>query len=449
MADYTVQIAGSGAGAPWTFTVPPGLLFSASRAHRRDVLPEPHVVSTYSVRLERCRTYSSDGTADKAQEGFGAFLIACLHHRTKPTYVKILDATPAVIDEIGDIRPGTGGWEELLVTELDFGDGEAQLRAGAEFSIAFTARKVFADANGMVELEREWRSEVGPSRLETRTIRGRMRMAAGTAVPITASWFTALAKVVQPSGWGRSIGGSGGVQVDYPFGLDRTDVVEFVSQVRQLGVTPPDGAGDATEGTTRRDRPDLGLVEVTTFVEAEGASDGDGHLEESVPDGSVGETTHDRGKRLVRGSWKTWEATGQTVGGKVTRVDVERFFLPGGQATRVRLRTGKLRPRIRLGAVLPWRIVERVTVFALGPVSWVDLPTLPRLPEPWVYDPEGSREDAPRIVERGATATQTVWARTSTRAYTWDGQVEPLEDEAVQRELLRRYEAGDEGLVLT
>jgi hypothetical protein len=453
VADYTVKIDGANGGTDWTFSVPPELEIDARRVHRADVAPEACVVIEYTVRLPRCRVYSSDGTPDKAQERFGEFLAAVAHHRVKPTFVQILDSAGAPIDGVGDMNTATTGWEEILITEFSVPGGPAQFRAGVEFSLTITARRVFPDANNLVEFERSYRSEIGPDRLERRRIECRARMKAGTAVPLTASWFTTLAKTTQPERWMRTVGGTSGIQATYPLGAARTDVVETVSEVRQVGGTrsPPTGAGDFGFGETRRDRPELGLVEVTTFAEATGATSGDAFLRSAAPAAGVGERTHDEARRLARGQWVTFELAGTALGGKVSRVVVSRQFQVGGAVVRVARRSGNLLPAVRKGALSEWRLVERVEVFALGVKAWDDIPTLPLLPAPWVHDPERSGEDAPEIVEpRAPTVDQTLWRRVSTRAYVWDGsEASPLDDEAVTRALVRRYEPGEEGLTLT
>lgn len=444
MADYTVKIGGQGSGGPWTFTVPPGLLFSGARTHRRDVYPEEHAVTDYTVRLERCRVFSVDGTASAAATALAAFFTACLHGRAKPTYLQILDgASP--IAEIGDMNTSTTGWQEILVTEWAMDDDAAQLRAGATFSLTITARRTFVDANGLVMLERDFRSRIGSNGLEVRTLTSRVQMRALTAVPTSASWLLALVRLAKPTGWVRSAGGSGGIQVSYPLGATRTDVAEIVSEVSQRGVSLPANAGGGTTGTTRRDRPELGLVEVTRFAELEGDADIAAFLRGQAPAGSTGERTHDEGDQRGRGAWTTWELAGQVLGGKVTRLVVERRLTHGGGRVTVSERSGNLLPQVRKGAVAAWRLEERITVFALGVTEWSHIPTLPPLEKPWVVDPAGGSDEGPRVDQVASTVDQTRWVRITARTYVWDGDHDPLEDEKVRTMLTTRYVVGELG----
>lgn len=448
MGDYTVELEGH------TFTAEPAIDWSAERVHRLDSVPEVHVATLYTITLRRCRVYSSDGTSDKAQEAFGTFLANCLHKRVKPTYLKILDASSAAIDEIGNINTAAvisgSQWEEILVTGLEIDDGAAQFRAGVEFSLTIQAKRVFFDSNNLVLLRREYRSDVGPDGLETRTLQSRVEMKAGTAVPTSASWLLTLVRLAAPAGWVSQVGSSR-IVVSYPE-YGRTDVAEILSQVKRLGggVVAPSGAGGASVVESRRDLPDLGLVEVTKQVEAVGASDPDGWLDGQQPDGSVGERSEETGNTLqARGSWTTLEPAGKYIGGKVTRLQVSRYFKPGGRVVKVSRLTGNFEPIVRRGAIREWRLVEVVRAVALAPKTLAEFPTLPLLDgELWLFDPEASGIEPPKMIENRGTSTQHLWERVSTREYVWLGGGNPLDNESVRSLLVKRYEAGEEGLVL-
>lgn len=447
MGDYTVELEGH------TFTAEPAIDWSAERVHRLDSVPEVHVATLYTITLRRCRVYSSDGTSDKAQEAFGTFLANCLHKRVKPTYLKILDASSAAIDEIGNINTAAvisgSQWEEILVTGYEIEDGAPQFRAGVEFSLTIQAKRVFYDSNNLVLLRREYRSEIGPDGLETRTLQSRVEMKAGTAVPTSASWLLTLVRLAAPAGWVSQVGSSR-VVVSYPE-YGRTDVAEILSQVKRLGggVVAPSGAGGASVVESRRDLPELGLVEVTKQVEAVGASDPDGWLDGQQPDGSVGERSEETGNTLqARGSWTTLEPAGKALGGKTYVVEVTRRLRPGGKVLRVARRSGNFRPTVRQGAVAEYVLDEVVVARAFAIATFRDIPTVPALAAPWVLDPEGSEEELPRLVRRGGSKTQHAWERVSRRRYVWDGEGDPLADETFAALLAKSYEPGESGVVL-
>lgn len=452
MPDYTVKLQGAGAGAPVTFSVPPGLHVRCSRRHRQDVTPEVLAVEEFTIRLPLCRVYSSDGTPDKAQEAFGTFLTACLQQRTKPTYLQILDSADQAIDGIGDITVGSGGWQELLVTRYELLPGDAQFRAGVEFELELTARRLYADTNGLVYAEREWRSEVDAAGLETRTLLCRLEVAPGTPSSwVAASWVSALATLTQPSGWVKTAGGST-FEYSYPLGLGRTEVVTTRSQVARRGIALPSGAGGGTIATTRRARPELGLVEVTRSAESTGTHDIASWLLSQVPSGGTvqGERTHDEGGRSGRGAWVAFEAPSSFVGGKVSRCVVARRLVAGGVTASAARRSGHLLPAIRKGEVAEWVLEERVACFALGVTTWKDLPMLKPLGAPWVDASAGAGDaGTPNVHEFGDTPAQTVWVRTAERRYLWDGEGQPLDDPKVQAMLLRRHVNGEAGVVLS
>lgn len=441
--DYTVELEGH------TFAASPACTFVGERGHRLDEHPVTHRVTTYTIELEKCRVLSANNTPDGAQEALGTFLTACLHKSIVPTYLKIKDSSAATIDEIGNINTSVSGWEELQVTRFAMAPGTAQLKAGAEFSLTLTVRRVFADANGMVDLSREWSTETGANGLEVRTQRTRVTMQRGTSVPTTTSWLIALVRLACPAGWGRTVGNTTlGAAVSYPF-YPQQHVAEFVSQVSQIGggVVAPTGAGEATERTIRRHVRELGLVEVTHEAEALGASEGDDYLDDQEPAGSTGAREHDKGRKIARGSWRTWEPIETALGGKVYRIERTFDLTSGGQPVVEKRRTGGYLPALCRGAATAWRLRETIRAEALGVAEWPDVPTLPALGAPWVLDAEAP--GVPRLVERGGELAQHRWERTTVRDYVWDGDAPPLEDPAQQRLFVRRYERGEDGLVLS
>lgn len=451
MADYTVELEGH------VFSSSPATTLVAERLHRLDENPITHRVSTFTIELERCRVPTADGTPDGAVDALVAFLQACAHKSIIPTYLRIKDAGGTVLPEIGDIHTGNTSeqWEELLITRIALPASVAQLKAGAEFSITLTARRTFATADGLVECEREWSSDAGVDGREVRTLRSRIVMRRGTAVPTGASWLLALVRQAAPAGWVRLTGNlpgtnTIGASVVYPR-HGQAHEAQFFSQVQRLsgGVVAPTGAGDAVESTVRRDRPDLGLVEVLTRAEATGAVEPEAYLEGKVPPGGVGERSVAKGGRAeAAGTWRTYELAGLPLAGKTNRVTVTRQLLEGGRPVVVTPIPGFL-PTIRRGPPAEWRLVETVEAFALGAMkTMLEFPTLSRLPKPWVVDPAGTFESLPRLAERGATADQDRWERVSVRVYVWDGEVAPLEDESFRKLLLPRLVAGEEGVSL-
>lgn len=442
--DYSVEIEGH------AFAAAPQVHWTARAVFREDVYPAVLAALDYEVALEGCHVFATTPAA--AVDALGAWLQAVLHKRTLPTYCKVKDASGTVVDEIGDMNLATAGWEDLRIEAFSLPPSVEQLRAGATFSLALRVRRVFHDsATGVVELERRYDSEFGPDGLETRRLTSRGRLSRESqATPLTAA-VTALLRLTKPAGWVITRGNnSRRFDLTYP-NHNRTDIFEAVSEVSQRGpgIVVPDGAGDAGGGTTRSDDPELGLVRVSTFVDAIGATSGDSFLTNATPAGAVGEKTHDRGRRSTRGSWDTWEPAGALLGGRVSRVSVSYSLRPGGQTAHVSRLTGNLKPIVREGAVKEWRIVEVVRAIALGARALTDVPTAPRLALPkFFFDPEASIEEPPRIVRRGGNAAQHVWERLHTREYVWDGDTDPLDDEEVKRLVMRRYEVGEEGLVL-
>jgi hypothetical protein len=444
--DYTVELQGH------TFSVgTPRVRWSAVAQHREDAVPLVLSVWTYTIELEGCRVRTTDGTPDKAQEALGAFLTATIHKAVVPTYLKILDSASQPIDEIGAIQPGTNGWEDLRVVSWKIDPGEEQMLAGVEFSVTLRARKVFADTNGLVFARRRFASVVGADGLEVRTLTAEIRMAAGTSVPLTAAWLLALVRLPAPAGWVCPSGGARGFDVRYPNRYGLTDEAEFSSVVKQVGggVIPPTRAGGGTEGVARRLVPELGLVRVTTSAQTVGTESSTDWVDARRPSGAIGERTTDKGGRDARGSWEAWEAAA-TLGGRVNVVSADRELVPGGRDLTEALLTGGILGPLRIGPARRWQMIERIVVSALGPKEFADLPTLPLLGEPWALVATGTR-DGWHIAERAADARRDLhrWQRTTTRLWWWDREGDPRDDADTKKLLLRSYDAGEEGLVLS
>lgn len=446
--DYTVELQGH------VFSVAaPRVRWLAEAEMRTDQVPSVQSVLAYTLTLEGCRVRTTDGTPGTAATALGTFLANTISKRTLPTYLKILDSGSQPISEIGQIQPGTNDWEELHLVAFELPPGEEQLVAGAEFSLRFTARKVFGQSEnaGLVHLRREYSSRFGADWLEVRTLRTSVVMKAGTAVPLTADWLLTLARVSAPAGWVRVQGGSAGFDVSYPL-YGRTDRAELVSEVQQLGggVVAPTNAGPSTYGETRTRDPETGLLVVRTFAETVGSEDGLDWVDALRPAGAVGSSTHDKGKRAQRGEWEHLEADRTVIGGKVYRINVlARQLDPGGRVPRTKRVSGNFLPITRKGAVKEWRFSETLEVLALGVVELGDVPTPPHLPEPWVYDPEQSDPGAPRIHRRSdEDVSRHLWRREVRRSYVWTGEKPPLEDEEFTSYLVRTFSPGEEGLVL-
>lgn len=446
--DYTVELQGH------TFSVSaPRVRWSAESEHRTDQVPSVLAVLLYTITLEGCRVRTTDGTPGTTATALGTFLAATVSKRVVPTYLKILDSGSQPISEIGQIQPGTSDWEELHVAAFDLPPGEEQLVAGAEFSLRLTARKTFPGGENasLVHLRREYSSRFGPDWLEVRSLKTTVAMKAGTAVPLTAEWLTTLARLAAVSGWVRTTGGSSGFDYSYPL-YGRTDRAELVSEVKQLGggVVAPTNAGDATYGETRTRDPETGLLVVRTFAETTGAEDGLDWVDALRPTGAVGSSTHDKGRRAQRGEWEHLEADRTVLGGKVYRVNVlSRELVPGGKVPRTKRMSGGFLPITRLGAVKEWTYEETLEVLALGVVSLDDFPVPPLLPEPWVFNPEASRDGLPRIHRRSdEDVARHLWRREVRRSYVWTGETDPLEVEEFASYLTRTFSPGEEGLVL-
>ena len=446
MGEYTVEVSTS-AGVPFVFTTAPRVSARiASDVHREGVRPRERDMMVFELLLEECRI--RDDTPGAVIIALGAYLSEHgLFLRGTPDFVRIKDSGGTPIPEWGDMdtTAATPVWEDLEIVGLEVLPGEDQLKAGATWSMTVRATRVFPDGEGVTHLKQDFDEFAGTGGLKQRRLVSRIRVAVSSGLTLESATIIAIGKLAAPVGWvrvGRTNHPTFGVAITYPRYPLKTEGI-MISEVAELGGPAGGGSGatgsDAELNEEIRDDLALGVQRVLT----ESRFSGSGAIDAVVadkPDGSFGFTSEDQLGASARGRWELRRSLATAFAGKLTRVQITRTLQPGGRPLIVTLMSGGVKAALRDGAFTPWRITERVELFALGPLALADMPVPPLLAAPARLARPQSPMELPTITLRGLPRDQHIYRRVWTRFYVWDALTDPLDDEAFRTRVMEEPE---------
>jgi hypothetical protein len=433
MAYYTCSIGSH------TFSAFPDIEIETDEIVRTNVTPNRLVARNYRW-LVRGRVNAAT-PADTAT-ALLSLMTACVNPSsgTIPTSFKILDATPAALAQIGDVRTGTSEeWEDLQVTSFRILDGDESegkpFVADAEFEIGFSARRSFPDANGVCELFQTYTDapdEFGNSVRTLTTTEVRLAKSSANTIAGTAA-ITSQLRVDVPVGWRRTRGdltrGFELEYIDYPL-LHRARCVSEVTR-NAGGASPPTGANTANTGKRTVNDPEKGVRRIFYDAETIGSTAGLTWVEGVRLSDATGETEERPEEKTYRGKWQRLEPLGTAPRGKVTR-DKREFVRVGGErGGGSAVLSPPFLPLSGRGPWLPVRLVETVRVYALGASSDADVPLPDPLLEPdWLLVEPVQCPEA-LVDEDSDYPDQRLWRRDATREYRWAGTGDPSANAAL------------------
>lgn len=444
-SQYAVKI--TGASTTYTFgTNPEYSVEDLERTHRNDTKPATLGSRRVRITLRRCKIDAA--TAGATVTALSSFLSTCANVRVVPTAFELLDSAGTAVPDVGTISH-SGGWEEIAITGFRLPPGVFQLQASVEFEVEITARKVFADSNGVWFFSQRRSITYDDAGRERRELETEIKISEATANTIAGLVSTLSLAEDRPVGWHRvgPTNGSSGVAIRYTRYPVKTEAVvtSIVEEIGGGGTAPTGGESNSKSETVRLDSR-RGVELVATQVDLAGGSDPLGTAEGYKPlVTALGSTSYDEWRQRATGSWEVKRLPGAYLTGRVTAVAIRRTLDEGGERLSPSLVTGSAAGVIRRSPWTPPTLVEEIVAYALAPTELTEFPLPAPLEHPWAL--ASTVHSLPWIEHEGygGGRDQHLWTRTVTRTYIWDGDpaTKPLEDASVERAMMVQYMAGE------
>ena len=325
--------------------------------------------------------------------------LAPLRQRDPGVSVRLLQDRAGQLREVWRLGPATH--EDVRIEQLGARPTpaveSAAWRSVVSVTLTISAVQRFADTEGITAWSQEVASRYDLGGLQILEWRTEIRTREGTSA---VEKVRRLGRIdVRPFGerYSYETNGPHGVEVTALDADERTGRIATsalaVSRVRQWGVrvgvsSPAEGPSEVGLSRSTRRTPD-GVV-TTIRASAKGPQARRWVESKEPPNATSGEVFEELARRQVEAVW-TVEGDVPTEEGKA-RLDV-RTELSGGHAGfDFELAVGGYAPVLFEGALLPWRLVVKITVSAQerDQLRWPQL-----LPDPWRLDHQGSSESEP------------------------------------------------------
>lgn len=290
-------------------------------------------------------------------------------------------------------------------------------------SFRFSARRVFADSNGITGWEQSV-SVTYANALKTLSWDTFITTAEGTSALDKARLYGAIPLASLGSSFSYTEGnGDDGIDftiLDADEQNSRTPCqVRARSTIRQWGVSVGATAAGSSPDTVHLEdatRTTADEFQRTRSARAEGAGAKAWVVAQKPTWAQDEETVHDRANQVYSATWHSSEAS--------TKRDTEDLWtiqgeISGGfQALSFEPVSGNFPPVRFDGPRLPWALSVSVTVTRRGGTGLMsELKLPPLLGEPWALDYAASSESEPFLEERGATPAGDRWTRTAKLVY--------------------------------